>query len=161
RKRALELSVLCMAVPTFLIGLLPGHAVLGATAPLLLVLMRMLQGLSVGGEGTTSIIFLLERSPARRHGLAGRLSFIRGTAGILLASAVGALSLWLLGAESPSGLGWRVPMLLGLLVGVAGLYIRQHLPEEPPSAPRSQGVPVLEAVREHTPAIGLIVGLSL
>src|SRR5262249_40361981 len=56
RKRALELSVLCMAIPTFVIGLLPGYAVLGPLAGVLLVLMRMVQGLSVGGEGTTSII---------------------------------------------------------------------------------------------------------
>jgi MHS family proline/betaine transporter-like MFS transporter len=161
RKRALELSVLCMAVPTFVIGLLPGHAVMGATAAVLLVLMRMLQGLSVGGEGTTSVIFLIERSPARRHGLAGSMAFFGATAGILLGSAVGALSVWLLGSQSSLGLGWRVPMLMGLLVGVAGLYIRQHLPEEPVSAPRSQGVPVLEALRRHTPAIGLIVGMSL
>jgi MHS family proline/betaine transporter-like MFS transporter len=161
RKRALELSVLCMAVPTFIIGLLPGHAVLGATAALLLVLMRMLQGLSVGGEGTTSIIFLLERSPARHHGLAGSLAFIGATAGILLGSAVGALSVWALGSESPSGLGWRVPMLMGLLVGVAGLYIRKHLPEEPSPAPRGKGAPVLEAIRRHAPAIGLIVGMTL
>jgi MHS family proline/betaine transporter-like MFS transporter len=160
RKRALELSVLCMAVPTFIIGLLPGHAVLGATAALLLVLMRMLQGLSVGGEGTTSIIFLIERSPAHRHGLAGSLAFFGATAGILLGSAVGALSVWLLGEQSHAGLGWRVPMLMGLLVGVAGLYIRKHLPEEP-AAPRSQGTPVLEALRRHTPVIGLIVGMTL
>jgi MHS family proline/betaine transporter-like MFS transporter len=159
RKRALELSVLCMAVPTFVIGLLPGHAVLGATAALLLVLMRMLQGLSVGGEGTTSIIFLIERSPAQRHGLAGSMAFFGATAGILLGSAVGALSVWLLGSQS--SLGWRVPMLLGLLVGVAGLYIRKHLPEEPVSAPRSERAPVLDALRKHTPTIGLIVGMNL
>jgi MHS family proline/betaine transporter-like MFS transporter len=161
RKRALELSVLCMAVPTFIIGLLPGHAVLGASAALLLVLMRMLQGLSVGGEGTTSIIFLIERSPSHRHGLAGSLAFFGATAGILLGSAVGALSVWLLGSDSPAGLGWRVPMLMGLLVGLAGLYIRKHLPEEPAAAPRSQGVPVLEALRRHSGAIGLIVGMTL
>jgi MHS family proline/betaine transporter-like MFS transporter len=161
RKRALELSVLCMAVPTFIIGLLPGHAVLGVTAAVLLVLMRMLQGLSVGGEGTTSIIFLIEHSPAKRHGLAGSVAFFGGTAGILLGSAVGALSVWLLGSQSASGLGWRVPMLMGLLVGVAGLYIRRHLPEESATPTRRQGTPVLEALRRHTPVIGLLVGMSL
>jgi len=161
RKRALELSVLCMAVPTFVMGLLPGHAVLGSTAGLLLVLMRMLQGLSVGGEGTTSIIFLIERSPTQRRGLAGSMAFFGATAGILLGSAVGALSISLLGSQSASGLGWRVPMLMGLLVGVAGLYIRKHLPEEPVSAPRTEGIPMLDALRRHTPTIGLIVGMNL
>jgi MHS family proline/betaine transporter-like MFS transporter len=161
RQRALELSVLCMAVPTFLIGVLPGYATLGATAGVLLVLLRMLQGLSVGGEGTTSIIFLLERSPARRHGLAGSMAFMGATAGILLGSALGALSMGLLGSQSLYGLGWRLPMLLGLLVGAAGLYIRRHLPEEAPTAPRGNGVPLLEAVRRHTAAIGLIVGITV
>jgi MHS family proline/betaine transporter-like MFS transporter len=161
RKRALELSVLCMAVPTFVMGLLPGHAVLGSTAALLLVLMRMLQGLSVGGEGTTSIIFLIERSPQQSRGLAGSMSFFGATAGILLGSAVGALSVWLLGSESSYGLGWRVPMLMGLLVGVAGLYIRRHLPEEPVSTRRTEGIPMLDAIRRHTPTIGLLVGMSL
>ncbi len=162
RKRALELSVLCMAVPTFVMGLLPGHAVLGLLAPVLLVLMRMLQGLSVGGEVATSVVFLIERSPARRHGLAGSMAFSGSTAGILLGSAVGALSVWLLGAESSYGLGWRVPMLMGLLVGVAGLYIRKHLPEEQPvAASQHKDMPVLEALRRHTPAIGLIVGMTL
>jgi MHS family proline/betaine transporter-like MFS transporter len=162
RKRALELSVLCMAVPTFVMGLLPGHAVLGAAAPLLLVLMRMLQGLSVGGEGTTSVVFLIERSPAQRHGLAGSTACVGSIAGIMLGSAAGALSVWLLGAESPSGLAWRLPMLAGLLVGVAGLFIRRHLPDEPADTPPpSRGTPLLEALRRHSPAIGLIVGMTL
>ena len=150
-----------MAVPTFVMGLLPGHAVLGATVGLLLVLMRMLQGLSVGGEGTTSIVFLIEHSPQQRRGLAGSMAFLGATAGILLGSTVGALSVWLPGAHSPSGLGWRVPMLMGLLVGLAGLYIRRHLPEEPVSAQPTSKLPLVDAIRRHTRTIGLIAGISL
>ncbi len=161
RKRALELAVICMAVPTFLMGLLPGYAVLGPTAAVLLVLLRMLQGLSVGGEATTAQIFLIEHAPKRQQGLAGSWSGAGITAGILLGSAVGALSVWLAGEDSPLGLGWRVPMLLGLLAGLVGLYVRQHLPEEPKAQTAPDRVPVLEAFRRHSSTIGLIFGMTL
>src|SRR5215211_3153421 len=71
RKAALTLSVLAMAIPTFLIGLLPGYATLGVAAAVLLVVLRMVQGVSVGGEFTTSVVFLVEGAPAGRRGLAG------------------------------------------------------------------------------------------
>jgi len=67
RRRGLTLSVILMAVPTFIIGVLPDYAAIGATASVLLVIMRMLQGLSVGGEYTTSIVFLVENSPPNRR----------------------------------------------------------------------------------------------
>jgi MHS family proline/betaine transporter-like MFS transporter len=68
RKAALTLSVLAMAVPTFLIGILPDYSQLGATASVLLVVLRMVQGLSVGGECTTSVVFLVEGSPPDQRG---------------------------------------------------------------------------------------------
>ena len=73
RKAALTFSVAAMAVPTFLIGLLPGYATLGILAPLILTLLRMVQGLSVGGEYTSSMVFLVEHAPAGRRGLMGAL----------------------------------------------------------------------------------------
>src|SRR4051794_7731541 len=69
RKRALELSVIMMAVPSFLFGLLPVYADIGIAAPILLILLRMLQGLSVGGEYTASFSFVIEHAPQRRRGL--------------------------------------------------------------------------------------------
>src|SRR5262245_43947254 len=91
RKAALTISVLAMATPTFLIGLLPGHAVLGPTAAVLLVILRMIQGLSVGGEYTTSIVFLVEGAGRNHQGFAGSWSGFGAVGGILLGSAVGAL----------------------------------------------------------------------
>ena len=80
-----------MAVPTFLVGVLPGYQMLGLAAPLVLTLLRMVQGLSVGGEYTTSIVFLVERAPPGRRGLIGAVADLGAVAGILLGSATGAV----------------------------------------------------------------------
>jgi MHS family proline/betaine transporter-like MFS transporter len=74
RQRALTLSVVAMAVPTVLIGLLPTYRQIGVSAAVLLVLLRLVQGLSVGGEYTTSVVFLIEGSLTRRRGLMARLA---------------------------------------------------------------------------------------
>jgi MFS transporter, MHS family, proline/betaine transporter len=74
RRAALTLSVAAMAIPTFLIGLLPGYATLGLWAPVALTLLRMTQGFSVGGEFTSSVVFLVERAPEGRRGLMGALA---------------------------------------------------------------------------------------
>jgi MHS family proline/betaine transporter-like MFS transporter len=135
RNSALLLSVLAMAFPTFLIGVLPGHARLGILAPVLLVFLRMVQGLSVGGEYTTSAVYLTETAPEGRRGLAASWSPFGATAGILLGSAVGSLTAGLLPASAVDAWGWRLPFLGGLAVGLAGLAARRHLPE--PSAIRT------------------------
>ena len=74
RRAALTISVAAMAVPTFLIGILPGYQSLGVMAPVLLTVLRIIQGLSVGGECTTSIVFMVERAPPGRRGLIGAVS---------------------------------------------------------------------------------------
>src|SRR4051794_32734561 len=92
RKAALTLSVLAMAVPTFLIGVLPDYAQIGPAASVALVVLRRVQGLSVGGEYPTSVVFLVGGAAGHRRGLAGSWSVFGAVAGILLASAVGALT---------------------------------------------------------------------
>lgn len=129
RKAALTLSVLAMAIPTFPIGILPGYATLGPTAAVLLVILRMIQGFSVGGEYTTSIVFLVEGTGARHRGFAGSWSGFGAVGGILLGSAVGALVTLTLSAEQVHDWAWRLPFLVGLFVGLAGLIIRRHIPE--------------------------------
>lgn len=149
RKAALTLSVLAMAIPTCLIGLLPGYAPLGMTAAVLLVVMRMIQGLSVGGEYTTSVVFLVESAPPGGRGLAGSWSTVGAAAGTLLGSAVAALVSFVLPETSVQAWGWRVPFLLGLAVGLAGLYIREHIPEPLSDAKKGpiEKFPVLDAFR--------------
>src|SRR5476651_37029 len=74
RRAALTFSVTAMAIPTFLIGALPGYQTLGVMAPVFLVLLRVMQGLSIGGEYTTSIVFMVEHAPPGRRGLVGALA---------------------------------------------------------------------------------------
>ena len=92
RRAALTFSVTAMAIPTFLVGILPGYQVLGMAAPFLLTVLRMIQGLSVGGEYTTSIVFMVEHAPPGRRGLIGAVGCCGAVGGILLGSATGALA---------------------------------------------------------------------
>jgi MHS family proline/betaine transporter-like MFS transporter len=100
RRAALTFSIAAMAVPTFLVGLLPGYDTLGMAAPILLTFLRMIQGLSVGGEATTSMVFLVERAPPGRRGLVGSFCSLAATGGFLLGSAVGAACAALLPADA-------------------------------------------------------------
>jgi MFS transporter, MHS family, proline/betaine transporter len=159
RRAALTFSVTAMSVPTVLVGLLPGYATLGLAAPVLLTFLRMLQGLSMGGEFTTALVFVVERAPAGRRGLIGAVAANGGTVGILLGSATGALIDGLLPAEAVTAWGWRIPFLFGVLVGLAGLWLRATLKAEPP-APRGHS-PLLETVRHHLPLMARLAGLSV
>src|SRR5580698_7933269 len=159
RRNALTISVAAMAVPTFLLGLLPGYGTLGLAAPILLTVLRIIQGLSVGGECTTSIVFLVEHAPEGRRGLMGAMSIAGAQFGMVLGSASGALLSAVLLADAMESWGWRMPFLLGLLVGVAGYYVRRGIPETPRrTTVRS---PLVEAFSNHTPLLLRIFSLSL
>jgi MHS family proline/betaine transporter-like MFS transporter len=114
RRAALTFSVVAMAIPTFLMGLLPGYQTIGVLAPIGLTLLRVVQGLSVGGEYTGSMVFLVEHAPEGRRGLMGALGASGTTAGILLGSAVGAAFAASMSTAALDAWGWRIPFLLGL-----------------------------------------------
>src|SRR5215831_9136502 len=126
RRAALTFSVAAMAIPTFLIGLLPGYETFGVLAPLALTLLRVVQGLSVGGEYTGSMVFLIEHAPEGQRGLMGALGASGGTVGMLLGSAVGAAFSASMSTAALDAWGWRIPFLLGLVVGVAGYILRRY-----------------------------------
>jgi MHS family proline/betaine transporter-like MFS transporter len=160
RRAALTFSVTAMAIPTFLVGVLPGYQVLGMMAPVVLTLLRMIQGLSVGGEYTTSIVFMVEHAPPGRRGLIGAMGCCGAVGGILLGSATGALLTNVLPADVMQDWGWRVPFLLGLLVGLAGFFVRRHLDEGAP--PQAAGrSPLTETVRQHGWLLVRLAGLSV
>jgi MHS family proline/betaine transporter-like MFS transporter len=122
----------------------------------------MVQGLSVGGEYTTSVVFLVEGAAPERRGLAGSWSAFGAVAGILLGSAVGALVTTVLSDQAVHAWGWRLPFVFGLGVGLAGLFIRKHLPETAAaSAPEPAGSPVLQALRTQWRAMLQIAGLNV
>lgn len=129
RKKALNLSVLMMAIPTFLIGVMPTHAQIGIAAAVILVLLRMCQGLSVGGEYTSSIVFLAESAPKNRKGLYSSASLLGGVGGILLGSLVGTVLTSILDDVQLQNWGWRIPFLMGIIVAAIGYLIRRHMPE--------------------------------
>ena len=162
RKVALTTSVAMMAIPTFLIGALPTYQQIGVPASVLLVLMRLLQGLSVGGEYTTSAVFLVERSVAGRRGFQGSFAPVGSCSGILLGSAVGAIVTTVLDRASVDSWGWRVPFLIGVTVGIVGLYIRRHLidDERTQAAQHSGASPVREAFRTERETITRLIGLG-
>jgi MHS family proline/betaine transporter-like MFS transporter len=160
RRAALTFSITAMAVPTFLVGILPGYQVLGAIAPVVLTLLRMIQGLSVGGEYTTSIVFMVENAPPGRRGLIGAMGCCGAVGGILLGSATGALlSAWF-PADAMEVWGWRVPFLLGLVVGIAGFFIRRNLDEG--AVPTTAGhSPLRDTIRLHGKLLAKLAGLSV
>src|SRR6185503_15867700 len=121
---------------------------------------RMIQGLSVGGEYTTSIVFMVESAPPGRRGLIGAMGCCGAVAGILTGSATGALLSDVLPADAMEVWGWRIPFLLGLVVGVAGFFIRRNLDEGaiPTAAAHS---PLRETIRLHGKLLVRLAGLSM
>jgi len=134
RRLMLSLSIVIMGLSSLAIGLLPTHAQIGATAGLLLVLLRMLQGFSVGGEFTGSITYASEAASRGHAGLLSSLATAGGLVGFCLGSLSAALIGWTLGEPAMEAWGWRLPFLLGALVAVLGLWMRRAMPETLPAA---------------------------
>ncbi|HEU0230114.1 MAG TPA: MFS transporter [Burkholderiaceae bacterium] len=131
RKKALSLTIVLMAVGTGMMGVLPTYQAIGVAAPLLMVLARLIQGFSTGGEFSGATTMLIEFAPAHRRGFYGSFQMCSQA----LAFSCGALSAYLLTAHlTPQALdawGWRIPFLFGILVGPVGWVIRAHLDESP------------------------------
>lgn len=131
RRTALSLSITMMGAATALIGLLPGYATLGVAAPILLVLLRCIQGLSVGGEWGASSAFLIETAGPGLRGQRGSYPSMAAAMGFI-AGSVFALALGLLlTTDQMSGWGWRIPFLIAAPLSLLGLYIRRRLEDTP------------------------------
>ena len=129
RKTALQASVMLMAIPTFLISILPTYAQIGLMAPILLITLRLLQGLSVGGEFIGSICFTTECAPPEKRGFWGSFTQCSAIGGILLGSLVAAIIHGLLPHASLISWGWRIPFFAGLAIGFFALWMRTGLKE--------------------------------
>lgn len=159
RKQALTLSIASMAIPTFLVSILPTHDQIGFAAPVLLTLMRLIQGLSVGGEYTTSLVFMVEHADPRRRGFVGSLACCSAICGLLLGSATGAALAAMMSQASLEEWGWRLPFMLGLPFGLVGLWVRRAIPESS-STPRDAKPSLGALVRDHRGVIGWLAALS-
>lgn len=131
RKAALTLTIMLMAIGTAIIGLAPTYAQIGIGAPILIVIARLIQGFSAGGEVGGATAFLIEYSPDERRGYFA--SWQQASQGIsfILGAAMGAIVTNGLSPEQIDAWGWRIPFLFGLLIGPVGMYIRSHLHEPP------------------------------
>lgn len=158
RRAALTFSVTAMAVPTCLVGLLPGYATLGMAAPILLILLRVIQGLSVGGEYTTSFVFLVENARSGRAGLIGAIGSSGATAGMLLGSGTGTLMASLMSPDDLHAWGWRVPFVLGLAVGMAGYLLRRNI-QEMHAPPHRGHAPLAETFRYNKRLLARLAAL--
>ncbi len=127
RKKALLISILMMAIPTTLIGFLPTHAEIGWYAALLLVLLRLLQGLSVGGEFTGSISFLTEMAPIGKRGFFGSWTTFGVFGGMLIGAGLSAIITTVFNPRQVQEFGWRIPFLFGSVIGIVGLILRKDM----------------------------------
>jgi MHS family proline/betaine transporter-like MFS transporter len=160
RRASLTGSVILMAVSTTLIALLPTYASIGILAPIALVIMRMLQGMSVGGEWVGAAAFLVEQAPRNKRALLGSLVPATAAGGGLGGVAVALILTNLLSQDQMLDWGWRIPFLLAAPLGLAALYIRLKLEDTPIfTAMKNEGdiaqAPTREALRRNRRAIAL------
>ncbi len=127
RARTMQISVTLMALPTLLLGLLPTYAQVGLLAPILLILVRLVQGLSVGGEFSSSGTYLVETAPEGKRGLTGSWANIGSMTGSLLGVGAAALVTNLFAADTLAAWAWRLPFLGGALLGTTAIFIRRNL----------------------------------
>ncbi len=149
RVRTMQISVAMMAVPTLLLGLLPTYAQVGVLAPILLVTVRLLQGLSVGGEFSSSATYLVETAPPGKRGLTGSWANIGSMSGSLLGVGAAALVTNAVDPETLASWAWRLPFLGGALLGTLAIVIRRDLHTsdhfQQHHAARDETSPLLEA----------------
>ncbi|MFE9252591.1 MFS transporter [Streptomyces sp. NPDC007088] len=160
RRAALTVTILLMGGSSLLVGLTPTYASAGVLAPVVLVLARLLQGLSVGGEFAASTTFLVESAGAGRRGLFSSFQYVSTTIGQLIASGVAALLVRLLDDGQMDAWGWRLPFVLGAVLSLAGFWIRRGA-HETRSAEQATARPGLfEALRRYPRASLLIGGIT-
>ena len=159
RARALLFSVAMMAVPTVLMGLLPTYDTIGIAASVLIVALRMCQGIAVGGEFTASIVFLAENAPPRRRGFFASFSMFGATTGTMLGAAIGALLTNALSPEALATWGWRAAFVSGIVVAVVGVIIRRGMFDSPGKA--AVASPLTVAFREHRWQVLRVLGLNV
>jgi MFS family permease len=163
RKKMLILSMTLMGVGSTLIGLLPTYAQIGVWAPILLVLLRVVQGIAVGGEWGGAVLMSAEHATSRR-GLWASFTNAGAPSGVVLSTLVLAASASLTGEQQFLAWGWRIPFLLSIVLLAVGLFVRSRVAETPvfteaastgPTRP-----PLVEVLRRHPRALLLSIGVG-
>jgi MFS transporter, MHS family, alpha-ketoglutarate permease len=161
RRTALTVTILLMGGSSLLLALTPTYAAAGLLGPIVLVIARLLQGLSVGGEFAASTTFLVESAPPGRRGLFASFQYVSTTVGQLVASGLAALLVATTDDGQMHQWGWRVAFIFGALLSVVGFWIRRSAQEtrsaEQQAAPRPG---LFEALRSHPRESLLICGIT-
>lgn len=159
RRPAMTLTIWMMALGSGMIGLLPTYDQIGTLAPVLLVLARLLQGFSAGGEMGPATTYLLESAPAHRKGFFGSWQLASQNMGSLFSGLVGLLLALLITPGATDSWGWRVPFLLGILIAPVGYFIRRNLDEtlDTEEAHDSIGGVLSDILANHWPKVLLCI----
>lgn len=165
RKQTLVMTMLIMGVATFLIGCLPTYGQIGIAAPLLLVFLRICQGIAIGGEWGGAVLMSVEYAPPGRRALFGSVPQMGLAIGLVLGTGVFALGSVVFGEEAFHAWGWRVAFWLSLVLVVIGLMIRLKVMETPAFQTLEQTeakatVPALELIKEPVNRRNLLLGMG-
>lgn len=166
RRTAMLLTILLMAGGSFVIGVLPTYEAVGWLAPVLLLLARIAQGMSLGGEVSNASAYLAEIAPPERRGRYSSFFYISTGSAVLLASLLGALLTTVLTEDQLASYGWRIPFLIGGVLGLIGLWLRRAMPETDQYAENKEKAqalrnPLRTTLREHPKAVAQLVGFTL
>jgi MFS transporter, MHS family, proline/betaine transporter len=166
RKSVMLLSMLLMAAGSLLIGIAPGYAVAGALGAVVIVIGRLLQGLSAGGEFGSSAVFLVEWAHQGRRGFFGSFHQVATYGGLLLGVLVTAGLSSALGTSAMHDWGWRIPFLLGALLAVVVLFLRRRMEETPIFSASLEGAVAesgayTRSVKEPRPIVGFLLTVGV
>ncbi|MDT0702833.1 MFS transporter [Mammaliicoccus sciuri] len=153
RKVVLTFTIIMMAISTLIIGLLPTYDQIGIWAPILLLLARILQGFSVGGEYAGAMVYIAESSPDNKRIRLGSGLEIGTLSGYIVASILVTVLFWTLSDAQMNSWGWRIPFFLSAPIGLIGLYLRTHLEETPifenDIADQKDQLSVIEIIKQY------------
>ncbi|MFC4116043.1 MFS transporter [Nonomuraea zeae] len=166
RKKGMTLTISMMAVASFAIAICPGYETIGIAAPVVLVLARLVQGFSAGGEFGTSSAFLVESAARGRRAFAGSWQQVSVGGGVLIASALGTVLTSSLDQAALESWGWRVAFAIGGLLGLVGLWLRVSVPETEAfanveSSGRKRANPLVTMFRDHPRAALRVAGITI
>lgn len=165
RKKTLVITLSLMGGATVAIGLLPGYDQIGILAPILLILLRLIQGLGIGGEWGGALLLAYEYAPKNRKGLFGSVPQMGVTIGMVLATLAMTVMSTSLSDEQFLSWGWRVPFILSAILVFLGLWIRKGIDETPAfKEAKASGnvakIPLLETLRYHWRAVLVAIGIK-
>lgn len=166
RRSGMLLTIVLMAGGSLAIAALPTFSLVGWLAPILLLLARIAQGMSLGGEVSNASAYLGEIAPPQRRGRYSSFFYISTGSAVLLASLLGVLLAATLSKADLAAYGWRIPFVVGGLLGILGLWLRRAMPEteqfeQNKEKARALKNPLMTTLREHPKAVGRLIGITL